>query len=80
MVSLEPSSTGEGRYFSLFLGPLEVVCFKCVHLVDPEAQSISSQSIVQREAETYEEQGGHRLILLPAGMLCLNHLQVFHLR
>lgn len=52
-------------------GPLEVVCFKCVHLVDPEAQSISSQSIVQREAETYEEQGGHRLILLPAGMLCL---------
>jgi len=34
--------------------------------MDPEAQ-IFSQSIVQREAETKEEQDGHRLVLLPVG-------------
>lgn len=62
------------------MGPFQPVCFKDVHLMDPEAQSIFSQSIIQTEEETWKERGGPQAGLSscrkPATQ---NGLQVFYL-
>ena len=48
-VSLAPFPIGEGSSFSLFMGPFEPVCFKDVHLMDPEAPNIFHRALYRQK-------------------------------